>query len=137
MFWFVLLLLGLAGLLLALLQSAATRLILVRLDTQEEVMDFNVQDDGSVVLSVAGVDAKGNPAALNGSIAWASGDQTVLLLSAVASHPEQVKVAAVGKLGTTTVTATYTPSGGGTPLTQSANATVVAGPVAALQISLV
>jgi hypothetical protein len=99
-------------------------------------MGFVLIDDQKVALSIAPVDAKGNPAAVDGAPAWASSDETVLTVAASADGLSAT-VTAVGKLGAAqiSVTADADMGAGTVPIAGVLDVSVVAGQAVSLSIS--
>jgi hypothetical protein len=79
-------------------------------------MSLTLTDIQEVPLSVAPVDAAGNPGKIDGVPAWTASDPTVGTLQ-VAADGLTAKFVTTGKLGVCQVTVTANPTGGTAPIT--------------------
>jgi propanediol utilization protein len=73
--------------------------------TGERLM-YTLPVDHFAQMEVSYVDAKGNPAEIDGPVTWQSSDDTVVTLDVDQSDSSIVKVTPVGKIGQVQITAT-------------------------------
>jgi len=71
-------------------------------------MAYNLPDGMQIEVQIAYVDAGGNPATVDGNVAWSSSDAAIATVMAVAGSTQQMQatVAAPGALGQAQITAT-------------------------------
>lgn len=98
-------------------------------------MKLVLGDDQKVTLSISPVDAKGNPAAVDGAPAWSSSDDTILAVTAAPDGMSAVAVA--GKIGDAqiSVTADADMGGGTTTIAGALDVSVLAGQAVAFTIN--
>jgi hypothetical protein len=68
-------------------------------------MSYTLPADKQVHMQVAYVDANGNPAAVDGAVAWDSSNDTIVTVEADSTDSTKVTVRAAGKVGNAQVTA--------------------------------
>src|SRR5262245_10682726 len=73
--------------------------------TGEKLM-YTLPADHFVVMEVSYVDAAGNPAEVDGEVAWKASDDTIVVLAVDQADSQTVKLTPLGKLGQVQVTAT-------------------------------
>lgn len=90
---------------------------------------YTLGADHMVNMQVSYVDAAGNPAAVDGAVAWASSDETLATVTPDSSDSTIVKVVPVGPLGQVQITATADADlgAGVTSLITTADIQIVAG----------
>lgn len=100
-----------------------------------KTMKLILGDDQKVTLSISPVDAKGNPAAVDGAPAWSSSDDTILAVTAAPDGMSAVAVA--GKIGDAqiSVTADADMGGGTTTIAGALDVSVLAGQAVAFTIN--
>jgi hypothetical protein len=69
-----------------------------------DVMAYTLPDDKSIAVQVAYVDAKGNPAKVDGDVTWGTSDSALATVESTA--PDSAMVKPVGQLGQVQITAT-------------------------------
>lgn len=98
---------------------------------------YTLSVDNEVKMQVSYVDAKGNPAAVDGDVDWASSDETIATVEPDPDDDTVVTVTPVGKTGQVQVTATADADlgAGVKTLTTIADIQIVAGEAVAGTIS--
>jgi len=69
-------------------------------------MAYTLPSGNGVGLAISYVDAHGNPATVDGDVAWASSDETLLTVTTDSGDSTKASMAAIGPLGQVQVTAT-------------------------------
>src|SRR5262245_35247993 len=67
-------------------------------------MAYNLQDDKKVDVQVSYVDSKGNPAKVDGDVAWTSSDDSIVTVTVDPTDSSKASIAAAGPLGQAQVT---------------------------------
>jgi hypothetical protein len=76
------------------------------ISTKGDRIMYTLPVDKMVKMQVAYVDAEGNPAAIDGPVAWSSSDETIVTVAPDTSDSTVVTVTPVGPIGQIQVTAT-------------------------------
>lgn len=69
-------------------------------------MAYKLPNDKTIVVKVAYVDSRGNPAQVDGPVQWESSDDTVVTVTADVGDPMQARVLPVGPIGSVQISVT-------------------------------
>jgi len=64
-----------------------------------DFMAYKLPDDKKVGVQISYVDSKGNPAVVDGDVAWTSSDESIVTVTVDPSDSTKASVAAVGPIG--------------------------------------
>ena len=103
--------------------------------TSTEVTKMDLRDDQKVLLSIQPVDAKGQPAVVDGAPTWASSDETVVTLEVASDGMSAVASGVTPGAARVVVTADADLGSGVTPLSGSLDFTITAGNAVSLTIT--
>jgi hypothetical protein len=101
----------------------------VLITTEQNRMAYTLPDDKHVFVQIAYVDAKGNPAAIDGDVTWASSDQMICNVGVMAGDSTKADLLPGTNLGQAQITASADADlgAGTTTLLTTFDVTVVAG----------